>query len=143
MEPHGQAPGPQKPYPPTPLGAEALRHASAKASVGHPPKHGRSVAERVPIRSYAFLHGQGHACTPKCVTARRRGLLRRRMKNKKAGGKFTGLLSSSFVPKLFFYRLMSSLPSCSGPAYRAAGRTMGCMGEHPSHRPHLLPLRNL
>jgi len=28
--------------------------------------------------------------------------------------------------------------SCSGPAHRAAGRTMGCMGKHPSHRPHLL-----
>jgi hypothetical protein len=65
------------------------------------------------------------------------------MKKKKAGGKLTGLLSSSFVQKLFFYRLMSSLPSCSGPAYRAAGRTMGCMGKHPSHRPHLLPLRKL
>ena len=34
---------------------------------------------------------------------------------------------------------MSSFTSCSGPAYGAAGRTMGCMGEHPSHRPHLLP----
>jgi hypothetical protein len=37
MEPHGQAHGPKKPYPPTHLGAEALRRASAKASVGHPP----------------------------------------------------------------------------------------------------------
>ena len=37
MEPHGQARGPHKPYPPTPLGAEALRCAGAKASVGHPP----------------------------------------------------------------------------------------------------------
>jgi len=37
MEPRGQARGTQKPYPPTPLGAEALRCASAKASVGHPP----------------------------------------------------------------------------------------------------------
>ena len=37
MEPPGQARGPQKPCPPTPLGAEALRRASAKASVGHPP----------------------------------------------------------------------------------------------------------
>jgi hypothetical protein len=44
------------------------------------PKHGRSIAERAPIRSYAFLHGKVRACTPKCVTARRRGLLRRRMK---------------------------------------------------------------
>jgi hypothetical protein len=37
MEPHGQALDPQQPYPPTPLGAEALRCASAKTSVGHPP----------------------------------------------------------------------------------------------------------
>jgi hypothetical protein len=37
MEPHGQARGPQQTYPPTHLGAEALRRASAKASVGHPP----------------------------------------------------------------------------------------------------------
>jgi len=37
MEPHGQARGSQKPYPPTPLGAGALRCAGAKASAGHPP----------------------------------------------------------------------------------------------------------
>jgi len=68
MKPHGQARDPQKPYPPTPLGAVALRCASAKASVGHPPKHGTIIAYGDSIWSYAFLHGQG------------RGLLRRRMK---------------------------------------------------------------
>jgi len=36
MEPHGQARGLQQTYPPTYLGAVALRRASAKASVGHP-----------------------------------------------------------------------------------------------------------
>jgi hypothetical protein len=40
----------------------------SSAGERNPPKHGRSIAGRVPIRSYAFLHGQG------------RGLLRRRMK---------------------------------------------------------------
>ena len=47
-----------------------LRQGFGGSSAGerNPPKHGRSVAERVPIRSYAFLHGQG------------RGLLRRRMR---------------------------------------------------------------
>jgi hypothetical protein len=47
-----------------------LRQGFDGSSAGerNPPKHGRSVAERVPIWSYAFLHGQG------------RGLLRRRMK---------------------------------------------------------------
>jgi hypothetical protein len=33
---------------------------------------------------------------------------------------------------------MSSFTSCSGPTYGTAGRTVGCMGKHPSHRPHLL-----
>ena len=74
MEPHGQARGPQQTYPPTPLGAEALRCASAKASVGHPPvcEIRRSIwmhCQSDSTRSYAFLHGQG------------RGLLRRRMKH--------------------------------------------------------------
>jgi hypothetical protein len=36
----GRSPGPQKRYPPTPLGAGALRCASTKASVGHPPVSG-------------------------------------------------------------------------------------------------------
>jgi len=40
----------------------------SSAGERNPPKHGRSVAERVPIRSYTLFHGQG------------RGLLRRRMK---------------------------------------------------------------
>jgi hypothetical protein len=37
MEPHGQARGPQKPYPTTPMGAETIRRASTKALSGHPP----------------------------------------------------------------------------------------------------------
>src|SRR4030042_2415172 len=62
MEPHEQPRGLQKPT--------HLRQGSGGSSAGerNPPEHGRSVAERVPLRSYAFLHGQGF------------GLLRRRMK---------------------------------------------------------------
>src|SRR4030042_116409 len=62
MEPHEQPRGLQKPT--------HLRQGSGGSTAGerNPPKHGRSVAERVPLRSYAFLHGQGF------------GLLRRRMK---------------------------------------------------------------
>src|SRR4030042_3259339 len=37
MEPHGQARGPQKPYPTTPMGADTIRCASINASSGHPP----------------------------------------------------------------------------------------------------------
>ena len=62
--------------------ASARKHqgfGGSSAGEQNPPKHGRSIAGRVPIQSYAFLHGQGRACTPKRVTARRRGLLRRRM----------------------------------------------------------------
>ena len=68
---------------PVPAHRSAFRHAGvvpknhthlrqgfggSSASERNPPKHGRSVAERVPIRRYAFLNGQG------------RGLLRKRMK---------------------------------------------------------------
>ena len=47
-----------------------LRQGFGGSSAGerNPPKHVRSIAEKVPIRSYTFLHGQG------------RVLLRRRMK---------------------------------------------------------------
>jgi hypothetical protein len=37
MEPHKQVRGTSMKYPPTPLGTEALRRASAKASEGYPP----------------------------------------------------------------------------------------------------------
>ena len=69
MEPHGQARGPQKPYPPTPLGAEALRRASAKATVGHPPvsEIRRSM---VGPSLKGFLSGVTHSCTAKAVLAR-------------------------------------------------------------------------
>ena len=131
MEPHGQARGPQKPYPPTPLGAEALRCASAKAlacqrtcsarrlrwvsSAGerNPPKHGRFIAERGPIQGYAFLHGQGRACTPECllspkrfiqtdVSARRHGFLRRRMKILLKFNFITQFLNLSIFFSIFF-----------------------------------------
>ena len=73
MEPHGQAPGPQKPYPPTPLGAEALRRASAKASVGHPPvsEIRRSMADP---SLKGFLFGVTHSSTAKAMLARRSAL---------------------------------------------------------------------
>jgi hypothetical protein len=49
-----------------------VRQGFSGSSTGeqNPPKHGRSMAGRVSIRSYAFSHGQG------------RSLLRRRMKLK-------------------------------------------------------------
>jgi protein-L-isoaspartate(D-aspartate) O-methyltransferase len=84
MEPHGQARGPQQTYPPAPRLRWVIRRLAKSAE-----------AQRVYrcdgcCQSDAFLHGQGRACTPKCppspegfvqagVTARRRGLLRRRM----------------------------------------------------------------
>ena len=46
----------------------------------NPPKHGRSTEGRASIRSYAFPHSQGRACTPKFVSGRRRACTRRRMK---------------------------------------------------------------
>jgi hypothetical protein len=83
-------------YPPTPLGAEALRCASDKASEGYPPM--AKSAEAAVLRymddsgtGYAFIHRQSpclHAEVPAfaetlCagVSARRRGLLRRRIKH--------------------------------------------------------------
>jgi hypothetical protein len=85
MEPHGQARactpkcvtarrrGPQKPYPPTPLGAGALRCAGAKASVGHPPvsEIRRSMADP---SLKGFLSGVTHFSTAKVVLARRSAL---------------------------------------------------------------------
>jgi len=88
MEPHGQARGPQQPYLTTPMGADTIQYATIKASSGHPPaseirRSKVRIRRKVCIWSYAFLHGQGRACTPKCpgISARRRGLLRRRMKS--------------------------------------------------------------
>ena len=66
MEPHGQACGPQKPYPPTPLGAEALRRASAKASVGHP-LVGEVRRSMVDQSLKGFLSGVTHSSTAKAV----------------------------------------------------------------------------
>jgi hypothetical protein len=64
MEPHGLSPWylPQE-YPPTPLGAEALRCAGAKASEGYPPvaKSAEAVILRFKISTdtaHAFIHGQ-------------------------------------------------------------------------------------
>jgi len=82
-------------YPLTPLSAEALRYASDKASEGYPPM--AKSAEAAVLRymndsgaGYAFIHRQCpclHAEVPAfaetlCagVSARRHGLLRRRMK---------------------------------------------------------------
>ena len=81
-------------YPPTPLGTEALRCASDKASEGYPPM--AKSAEAAVLRymddsgtGYAFIHRQSpclHAEVPAfaetlCagVSALRRGLLRRRI----------------------------------------------------------------
>jgi hypothetical protein len=73
MEPYGQARGPQEPYPPTPLGAVALRRASAKASVGHPPvsEIRRSMTD---LSLEGFLSGVTHSSTAKAVLARRSAL---------------------------------------------------------------------
>jgi len=62
MKPHG----PQKSYPPTPLGAVALRCASAKASVGHPPI---SEIRRSMIESSLteILTGVTHSSTTKAA----------------------------------------------------------------------------
>jgi hypothetical protein len=68
MEPHGQAHGPQKTYPPTPLGAGALRCAGAKASVGYPPvsEIRRSMADP---SVEGFLSGVTHSSTAKAVVS--------------------------------------------------------------------------
>jgi len=68
METHGQAHGPHKPYPPTPLDAAALWCASAKASVGHPPvsEIRRSMVEP---SLKGFLSGVTHSSTAKVVVS--------------------------------------------------------------------------
>ena len=68
MKPHGQARAPQKSYPPTPLGAEALRCAGAKASVGHPPM---SEIRRSMIESSLteILSGVTHSATAKAAVS--------------------------------------------------------------------------
>jgi hypothetical protein len=98
--PTGKARGTSLKYPPTPLGAEALRRASAKAlacqrtcsasrSAGYPPVRvsdiRRSISNCIdprvkpmPARRSACLRRSGFAQAG--VTARRRGLLRRRIK---------------------------------------------------------------
>ena len=68
MEPNGQARGPQKPYPPTPLGAVALRCASAKASVGHPPVSEIRQSMIDPLLK-VFLSGVTHSSTTKVVVS--------------------------------------------------------------------------
>ena len=72
--PTGIARGPSMKYPPTPLGAEALRRASTKASVGHPPisEIRRSMTQSLLTE---ILSGVTHSSTAKAVR-----LLRRRMK---------------------------------------------------------------
>ena len=54
---------PPQEYPPTPIGAEALRYAGTKASEGYPPvaKSAEAVIHRLRIStdtSPAFIHGQ-------------------------------------------------------------------------------------
>ena len=60
--PTGKARGTSMKYPPTPLGAEALRCASAKASEGYPPvaKSAEALNGCVndPTKAYAFIRGQ-------------------------------------------------------------------------------------
>ena len=64
MEPHGLSPWYlHKKYPLTPLGAEALRCAGAKASEGYPPV-AKSAEAVIPLpristdTPHAFIHGQ-------------------------------------------------------------------------------------
>ncbi len=56
----------------------------------------------------------------------------------KAGHNCAGLRNHQEILNLFLHILTSRLTSCSGPSPRTTGRAMGCMGEHPSHGPHLL-----
>ena len=61
--PTGKARGASMKYPPTPLGAEALQCASAKASEGYPPvakSAGASILRHMKDSAtvYAFIHGQ-------------------------------------------------------------------------------------
>jgi hypothetical protein len=95
MEPHGKARGTPMKYPPTPLGAEALRCASTKASEGYPPmaKSAEALILRRmndPTKSYAFIHGQSPCLHAEVlyqtiwqvrVSAHRRGLPRRRIRS--------------------------------------------------------------
>ena len=74
MEPHGLSPWYLlKKYPPTPLGAEALRCAGAKASEGYPP-----LAKSAEATS--FDTSRVEAQVTHSSTGRARGLLRRRIK---------------------------------------------------------------
>ena len=84
MEPYGQARGPQHTYPPTPRLWRVIRRL-AKATEAQQVYRCDDYCQHD-----AFPHGQGRPCTPKSppspegfvqagVTARRRGLLRRRM----------------------------------------------------------------
>jgi hypothetical protein len=59
----GKAHGTSMKYPPTPLGAEALRCESAKASEGYPPvakSAGASILQHMndSAEANAFIHGQ-------------------------------------------------------------------------------------
>src|SRR3972149_2756842 len=95
MEPRGQARGPNK-HPHLRPGARKRFGAQAPRLRWVIRRLAKSAEAQQVYRcdgccqSDAFLHGQGRACTPKCspspegfvqagVTARRRGLLRRRM----------------------------------------------------------------
>jgi len=73
MEPHGLSPWYlHKKYPPTPLGAEALRCAGTKASEGYPP-----LAKSAEATS--FDTSRVEAQVTHSSTGRARGLLRRRI----------------------------------------------------------------
>ena len=71
MEPQKQARRLQKPYPPIPRLIQLIRCEQTSRA------HGRPIGEGLRIQSYTFLDGQGHAGTPKCLSAG--GLLRRWM----------------------------------------------------------------
>ena len=72
--PTGQAVVPMSRYPPTPLGAEALRCAGAKASEGCPP-----LAKSAEAMSFITCRVQRR--DTRSSTGKARGLLRRRTKN--------------------------------------------------------------
>jgi hypothetical protein len=62
--PTGKVRGTSVKYPPTPMGAEALRRANTKASEGYPPVAKSAEALILPhmndpTKAYAFIHGQG------------------------------------------------------------------------------------
>jgi hypothetical protein len=59
----GKARGTSMKYPPTPLGADALRCACTRASEGYPPvaKSAEALIPRRmndPTKAFAFIHGQ-------------------------------------------------------------------------------------